>query len=120
MQFSLLLSTLLTVTISTVLALPTGTGNLNNTRLAQLRVYGAPGCSELNLGELGIYGDYLNQCGTFGDDTIQSVSFEAHVAGYSVQLFNDNACSSSPYNMTVGQCLSGDDSGYASYKLVSN
>lgn len=47
-----------------------------NPRYAQLRIFGEPGCSELNQGEIGVYGDQLNKCQTFGDNTVRSVSFE--------------------------------------------
>jgi hypothetical protein len=49
-----------------------------NSRYVQLRLYGEPGCSALNLGELGVYGDKVNSCQTFGSDTVRSVSFEAN------------------------------------------
>jgi hypothetical protein len=50
------------------------------TRYAQLRLYGEPGCSAQNLGELGIYD--INQCKSFGDtDVIRSVHFEANTPG---------------------------------------
>jgi hypothetical protein len=45
-------------------------------RYVQLRLYGQSGCKAENLGELGVYGDSINKCQTFGDDTIRSVSFE--------------------------------------------
>lgn len=47
-----------------------------NTRYVQLRLYGEPGCSAQNLGELGVYGDYVNSCQSFGDNEVESVSFE--------------------------------------------
>lgn len=76
MQFTLLLSALIAMVIS-VVALPTG-----DTRLAQLRLFGEPGCYNENMGELGIYRSALNQCKTFpGNQTIESVSFEYNVAG---------------------------------------
>ncbi|GLA79097.1 hypothetical protein AtubIFM55763_001765 [Aspergillus tubingensis] len=114
MQISLLLSAVVAMAIS-ALGLPAG-----DTRLAQLRLYGAPSCSEKNLGELGIYGSALNQCKAFPrNDTIESVSFECNVAGCSVQIFNDDDCFSVQNNVTVAQCLSGDTE-YTSYKLVCN
>ncbi|KAL7653312.1 hypothetical protein ACMYSQ_008028 [Aspergillus niger] len=114
MRVSLLLSTYIAMAIST-LGLPAG-----DTRLAQLRLYGAPSCLEENLGELGIYGSTLNQCKAFPrNDTIESVSFECSFAGCSVQIFSDGNCFSGQHNMTVAQCLSGDTE-YMSYKLVCN
>lgn len=47
-----------------------------DTRYAQLRLFGESGCSAQNQGELGVYGDYVNKCNTFGDTTVKSVSFE--------------------------------------------
>jgi hypothetical protein len=48
-----------------------------DTRYAQLRLFGEPGCSAQNEGELGVYGDYVNKCNTFpGDTPYRSVSFE--------------------------------------------
>lgn len=47
-----------------------------NPRYAQLRIFGEPGCSEQNQGEIGVYRDQLNKCQTFGDNNVRSVSFE--------------------------------------------
>ena len=47
-----------------------------NTRYAQLRLFGAPGCFDQNQGELGVYGDYVNICNAFPEGNVQSVSFE--------------------------------------------
>lgn len=47
-----------------------------DTRYAQLRLFGEPGCFNQNQGELGVYGDYVNICNTFGETTVRSVSFE--------------------------------------------
>ncbi|OJI82485.1 hypothetical protein ABZX51_005529 [Aspergillus tubingensis] len=114
MQFTLLLSALIAMVIST-LALPTG-----DTRLAQLRLFGEPGCYNENMGELGIYRSALNQCKTFpGNQTIESVSFEYNVAGCGVQIFTEDNCSAGQHNVTLGQCLQGDAE-YVSYKLVCN
>ena len=77
----MLFTTILASTIALgmgVSAAPTASPSPNpNYRYVQLRVFGAPGCSELNQGELGVYGDSLNKCQTFSDITIKSVSFEA-------------------------------------------
>lgn len=46
-------------------------------RYAQLRLWGEPGCTTLNLGEEGIYGDQLSQCNFLDEnDVVRSVSFE--------------------------------------------
>ncbi|PYI13144.1 hypothetical protein BO99DRAFT_314459, partial [Aspergillus violaceofuscus CBS 115571] len=104
----------------TVLAFSTVGDKLNNTRLAQIRLFSTPGCLEQNLGELGIFGNYINQCETFGDIIIQSIILEVHILGCDVQIFNDKACTAGEHSMTVGQCLSNELSGYRSYKLVCN
>lgn len=57
-------------------AMPARRADPANTRFVQLRLYGEPSCSAQNLGELGVYGDSVNKCQTFGTDTIRSVSFE--------------------------------------------
>lgn len=49
-------------------------------RKVQLRLYGEPGCSAQNLGELGVYGDKVNKCQTFGADQVRSVRFENQLA----------------------------------------
>lgn len=104
------------------------------TRYAQLRLYGEPGCSAQNLGELGIYD--INQCKSFGDtDVIRSVSFEVNTSGctrkspissiicykdldrFSVHVYNDVTCHLNDHIVTtVGTCLAGDDS-YKNYVL---
>lgn len=105
------------------------------TRYAQLRLYGEPGCSAQNLGELGIYD--INQCKSFGDtDVIRSVSFEVNTPGctrksfhclvfikksnpdrYLVHVYNDVTCHLNDHVVTtVGECLAGDKS-YGSYEL---
>lgn len=51
-------------------------------RYAQLRAWGKPGCRASNLGEEGIYGDYIGLCLPFGNyDTIRSVSVESVESG---------------------------------------
>jgi hypothetical protein len=57
------------------------------TRYAQVRLYGEPGCSAQNLGELGVYD--INQCKMFGDsDVIRSVSFEFNTPGCTCKLLH--------------------------------
>lgn len=51
-----------------------------NIRKVQLRLYGEPGCSAQNLGELGVYGDKVNKCQTFGAEQVRSVRFESQLA----------------------------------------
>lgn len=59
-----------------VSAVPTRRADPANTRFVQLRLFGEPGCSAQNLGELGVYGDSVNKCQTFGDENVRSVKFE--------------------------------------------
>ncbi|OGM39120.1 hypothetical protein ABOM_012252 [Aspergillus bombycis] len=47
-----------------------------DSRYIQLRIYSEPGCFKQNRGEMGIYGDKLNKCWTFGGTTAKSVRFE--------------------------------------------
>ncbi|KAJ5871892.1 uncharacterized protein N7529_004245 [Penicillium soppii] len=86
-----------------------------NSRYVQLRLYGEPGCSALNLGELGVYGDKVNSCQTFGSDTVRSVSFEAnYVEGCTLAVYNDVTCHLNRHDVDVKTCLAGDKS-YGSY-----
>ena len=57
-------------------AVPTRRADPANTRFVQLRLFGEPGCSAQNLGELGVYGDSVNKCQTFGGENVRSVSYE--------------------------------------------
>ncbi|KAE8155890.1 hypothetical protein BDV40DRAFT_282624 [Aspergillus tamarii] len=111
----MLFTTILASTIALgmgVSAAPTASPSPNpNYRYVQLRVFGAPGCSELNQGELGVYGDSLNKCQTFSDITIKSVSFEAkYQESCTVALYDDATCETNRREVEVGTCLSGDDS----------
>jgi hypothetical protein len=71
----------LTTILVTAIALAMGASAMPappaDTRYAQLRLFGEPGCSAQNEGELGVYGDYVNKCNVFpGDTPYRSVSFE--------------------------------------------
>lgn len=72
MQFSAILASALAFAMSAS-AMPAPPAD---TRYAQLRLFGESGCSAQNQGELGVYGDYVNKCNTFGETTVKSVSFE--------------------------------------------
>lgn len=71
---------LLTNVLASTLALAMGVSAMPapsaHTRYVQLRIFGKPGCSELNLGEIGVYEDSINKCNAFKDDNLRSVSFE--------------------------------------------
>ncbi|KAF7596018.1 hypothetical protein BBP40_003798 [Aspergillus hancockii] len=84
-------------------------------RYAQLRLYGEPGCSAQNLGELGVYGDRINECQTFGDDTIRSVRFEYKLRdNCTLAVYNDVTCHLNRHDVEIRTCLSGDKE-YGSY-----
>ncbi|KAJ5352038.1 hypothetical protein N7541_002852 [Penicillium brevicompactum] len=96
-------------------AMPARRADPANTRFVQLRLYGEPSCSAQNLGELGVYGDSVNKCQTFGTDTIRSVSFEYKYAdNCTLAVYNDVTCHLNRHDVNVGTCLSGDKS-YGSY-----
>ncbi|KAB8203360.1 hypothetical protein P875_00042516 [Aspergillus parasiticus SU-1] len=86
-----------------------------DTRYVQLRLWGEPGCSALNQGELGVYGGALNQCQTFDNTIVKSVRFEAkYFDTCTVALYDDVTCSSNRQEVQVGTCLS-SDAQYSSY-----
>lgn len=74
-----------------------------NTRYVQLRLYGEPGCSAQNLGELGVYGDYVNSCQSFGDNDVKSVSFEYAINNCTGMFLH--SVTSFCYNADSKQCL---------------
>ncbi|PYI02490.1 hypothetical protein BO78DRAFT_410618 [Aspergillus sclerotiicarbonarius CBS 121057] len=113
MQFTVLFYTLVALAIS-ALALPTG-----DVRVIQLRLWGEAGCTEQNLGELGLYKSTLDQCHSFlGNYTIGSVSTEFVNAGYATQLFSDTACQDDQVEVTTTGCTDADTV-FGSYKLVA-
>lgn len=72
--------TTLSLTVS-LLGFVAATGNLVH-RYAQLRAWGQPGCRASNLGEAGIYGDYIGSCEPLDNyDMVRSVSVEAVESG---------------------------------------
>lgn len=72
-----------TVLIASVLAhgMTATAAPTSNTRWAQIRLYGEPGCFRQNMGELGIYD--ANVCRSLGDYEIRSVLFETDHVGCS-------------------------------------
>ncbi|KAJ5214933.1 hypothetical protein N7468_010612 [Penicillium chermesinum] len=88
-----------------------------NTRYAQLRLFGAPGCLEQNQGELGVYGDYVNTCNPFDYDfTVKSVSFEYAINNCTVQVFSDSSCQTGAIDIALDSCSAGDNV-YGSYEV---
>ncbi|KAE8372727.1 hypothetical protein BDV26DRAFT_297600 [Aspergillus bertholletiae] len=86
-------------------------------RYVQLRVFGESGCSALNEGELGVYGDHLNKCQTFKGITIKSVSYEyKYFDDCIVTIYEDDACELNPHDIEVKTCLTGNKE-YSSYKV---
>lgn len=58
-----------------------------NTRYAQLRLYGAPGCYAQNMGELGVYD--INKCQSLvfeGQEVVRSVLYQTSTDGCSCML----------------------------------
>ncbi|KNG81460.1 hypothetical protein ANOM_010029 [Aspergillus nomiae NRRL 13137] len=112
----MLFTTILASTIALGMGVSAAPTPVGNTRLVQLRLFGESGCSALNQGELGVYGDRINQCQTFpGPTTIKSVSFEyKYQANCTVAVYNDVTCSVNRQQVEVKTCLSGDEQ-YGSY-----
>lgn len=73
MYFQLIIAAIIALVIGTTAA-PT-----SNNRLAQIRLYGEPGCFRENMGELGIYD--ANVCRSFGEWVVRSVRFETNHVG---------------------------------------
>ncbi|KAJ5533170.1 hypothetical protein N7494_009722 [Penicillium frequentans] len=87
-----------------------------NTRYVQLRLYGEPGCSAQNLGELGVYGDYVNSCQSFGDNEVESVSFEYAINNCTVSVYTGDSCDAGAQAVALNTCLSGDEE-FHSYEV---
>ncbi|KAE8371169.1 hypothetical protein BDV26DRAFT_303100 [Aspergillus bertholletiae] len=84
-------------------------------RYVQLRIYSEPGCFEQNKGEMGIYGDKLNKCWTFGGATVKSVRFEYTLRdNCTVAIYDDVTCHLNRHDVEINTCLSGDNE-YGSY-----
>ncbi|KAI5464332.1 hypothetical protein BGZ63DRAFT_421384 [Mariannaea sp. PMI_226] len=88
-----------------------------NERYVQLRLYGKPGCSELNLGELGVYGTEVNKCNTFGEEKVRSVLLQYNPHGCKVRTYSDLKCKLTRHDLKLDQCLSGDKE-YRSYEVI--
>lgn len=137
----MLFTTILASTIALGMGVSAAPTPVGDTRFVQLRLFGESGCSALNQGELGVYGDRINQCQIFpGPTTIKSVSFEyKYQANCTCKLFqsrfsffplvfffvqcpnripvavyNDVSCSVNRQEVEVKTCLSGDEQ-YGSY-----
>ncbi|KAJ5935195.1 hypothetical protein N7466_004742 [Penicillium verhagenii] len=87
-----------------------------NTRYVQLRLYGEAGCSAENLGELGVYGDDVNDCQSFGDNIVQSVSFEYAINNCTVTLYTGDSCDAGAEEIVLNTCLGGDND-FHSYEV---
>ncbi|KAJ5082826.1 hypothetical protein N7532_011869 [Penicillium argentinense] len=88
-----------------------------DTRYAQLRLFGEPGCSAQNEGELGVYGDYVNKCNTWDGTTVKSVSFEYAINNCQLRVYSDVTCHLDRHHVPVKTCLSGDKI-YRSYEVL--
>ncbi|CAG8102774.1 unnamed protein product [Penicillium nalgiovense] len=108
--------TALSLTAS-LLGMVAATGNPVH-RYAQLRAWGKPGCRASNLGEEGIYGDYIGLCLPFGNyDTIRSVSVESVVSGCTMYIYRNLQCHSERIEVPLMKCVSGEQE-YKMYKLL--
>lgn len=76
MQFSTIFTSALALAMGVAASpvAPVGQGDVRN---AQLRIWGEPSCESINLGEIGIYASSANECLTFGDNNVRSVSIES-------------------------------------------
>lgn len=72
------------ITTITTLGMGATAAPTSNTRLAQIRPYGEPGCFRENMGEVGIYD--ANVCYSFGNYVVESVRFETNHLGCSCML----------------------------------
>ncbi|OGM44661.1 hypothetical protein ABOM_007422 [Aspergillus bombycis] len=112
----MLFTTILASTIALGMGVSAAPTPPANTRIVQLRLYGESGCSALNQGELGVYGDHVNQCQTFPDTTaVKSVSFEFNYQkNCTLAVYNDVTCNLNRHDVKEKTCLSGDEV-YGSY-----
>ncbi|KAJ5703649.1 hypothetical protein N7493_011574 [Penicillium malachiteum] len=117
MHFTTLLTSTLALTMS-VSAAPTPVpATPENTRYVQLRLYSDADCGQDgNLGELGVYGDYVNKCNAFGDYTVESVRFEAAINNCTVSVYTDDACQAGAQGVALDTCLSSSTQ-YGSYQV---
>lgn len=79
--------TILARLIPLALAIGATSAPTANTRYAQLRLYGAPGCHKQNMGELGVYD--INKCQSLifeGEELVKSVFYQTSTDGCSCML----------------------------------
>ncbi|KAF4766450.1 hypothetical protein HAV15_010617 [Penicillium sp. str.  len=104
----------LTVSLLGVVA---ATGNPVH-RYAQLRAWGQPGCRASNLGEEGIYGDYIGSCEPLDNyNTVRSVSVETVESGCTLYIYSNLQCHSERIEVPLNKCVSGEHE-YKMYKLT--
>ncbi|KAI1829880.1 hypothetical protein DTO027I6_9239 [Penicillium roqueforti] len=100
-----------------LLGMVAATGNPVH-RYAQLRAWGQPGCRDSNLGEEGIYGDYIGLCVPLDNsDTVRSVSVESVESGCTLYIYRNLQCHSERVEVPLNKCVSGEHE-YKMYKLV--
>ncbi|KAJ5292219.1 hypothetical protein N7478_001470 [Penicillium angulare] len=119
MQFATLIASVLALAVGVSAAPSPATPP--NTRYAQFRLFGEPRCLEQNMGELGVYGNYVNKCNTFPDaaGTVKSVSFEYAINNCTLRVYSDVTCHLTRHDVEVGTCISGDKE-YRSYEVLCN
>ncbi|KAB8231346.1 hypothetical protein ETB97_001525 [Aspergillus alliaceus] len=111
----MLFSTIIASTMALTMGVSAAPAPRDDPRYVQLRIYGESGCFEQNQGEMGIYGDKLNKCQTFGDTTVKSVRFEYALRdNCTVAIYNDITCHLNRHDVKINTCLSGDKE-YGSY-----
>ncbi|KAI0403902.1 hypothetical protein F4802DRAFT_607846 [Xylaria palmicola] len=122
MQFTTLIATVAALAVGThAAAIPR-----DGPRLAQFRVFGAAGCSELNYGFYTVDESDAGTCNALTNDptAVSSVNLE-HVSlpageGYSLFVYTDEGCSAGERAVSLNVCADVKDDGAAwkAWKIV--
>ncbi|KAJ5522391.1 hypothetical protein N7527_006506 [Penicillium freii] len=114
--------TTLSLTVSLV-GFVAATGNPAHQN-SQLRAWAQPGCRASNLGEAGIYGDYIGSCEPLENyDTVRSVSVDEAVESGCTRTFRQFLdyvslqCHFGRIEVPLNKCVSGERD-YKMYKLL--
>ncbi|CDM32838.1 unnamed protein product [Penicillium roqueforti FM164] len=103
--------------IASLLGMVAATGN-SVRRYVQLRAWGQPGCRASNLGEEGIYSDYIGLYMPFSNyNIIRSVSVESVESGYTLYIYRNLQYHSERIKVPFIKCVSGEHE-YKMYILV--
>ncbi|KAE8386941.1 hypothetical protein BDV23DRAFT_186819 [Aspergillus alliaceus] len=96
-------------TIALAIGISAASAPQDDFRYVQLRIYSETSCFEKNQGEMGIYGNKLNKCQTFGATRVKSVRFEYMLRdNCTVAIYNDITCQLNRHDIDINTCLSGD------------